>query len=171
MYARTKEVSRTYPPLDTRRENNSVICLQLARSLFLTNQGIESSPYCDIYPLLSLLLNTHEAYLLFSVPSEPLKVNGFSDSSTELNITWNEPRKFNGVLTQYTVYFKLVRDDNNVTKTAEMESSVIVGIGQTTVILDKLGKQRFFNSDIVYIKLYLIITIVCDNHYWLSKRV
>ena len=34
-------------------------------------------------------------------------------SSTELNITWSEPLRSNGILKNYTVYYKLIKHDNN----------------------------------------------------------
>jgi hypothetical protein len=73
-------------------------------------------------------------------PSAPRSVLASNDSSTRLNITWDEPEKFNGVLTRYTVYYKLVRDDNDVEVTGKNWMSINVMTTQTSVTLRDLGE-------------------------------
>ncbi|CAB4016473.1 phosphatidylinositol phosphatase PTPRQ, partial [Paramuricea clavata] len=79
-----------------------------------------------------------------STPSAPLNVLASNDSSTRLNITWDEPEKFNGVLTRYTVYYKLVRDDNDVKVAEKKWMSINVMTTQTNVTLRDLEKYSWY---------------------------
>ena len=79
-------------------------------------------------------------FLSFLAPSAPRNLVAFNVSSTRLNITWNMPFRFNGILTQYTVYYKLVEDDNNQAVTGDSPLLKTVPTNETTQILDSLGK-------------------------------
>ncbi|CAB4020177.1 phosphatidylinositol phosphatase PTPRQ isoform X1, partial [Paramuricea clavata] len=48
-----------------------------------------------------------------STPGIPRGLVATNISSTVLNVTWSEPSRRNGILTEYTVYYKLVQYDNN----------------------------------------------------------
>ena len=81
-----------------------------------------------------------QAIVSFLAPSAPSNLVAFNVNSTGLNVTWNVPLKFNGVLTQYTVYYKLVEDDNNETITDKPWVLRTVTTNQTTEMLYGLGK-------------------------------
>ena len=73
-------------------------------------------------------------------PGKPRDLVATNISSTELNVTWNEPLRRNGILTEYTVYYKLVLDDNN-----KLVSNAYWKSEQTdlrTVNLSGLGKLK-----------------------------
>ena len=75
-------------------------------------------------------------------PNKPLAVNAVNVSSTELNVTWMEPKRRNGILTGYTIYYKLVTNDKNENVTANSStfskntthtSSKLVGLGKSII--------------------------------------
>ncbi|XP_046841964.1 titin-like isoform X3 [Xenia sp. Carnegie-2017] len=79
-----------------------------------------------------------------AVPSEPRNVRASNISSTQLNVSWDEPEKFNGVLLSYTVYYKLIRDDkNNVVHRTSYESRNIYS-DVRTLILEELDKYSVY---------------------------
>ena len=74
------------------------------------------------------------------VPSEPLNLRAFHLTSQKLNVSWSEPERPNGILTYYTVYYKLLRNHHNeVVPGTTWKTKKIFG-NRTTVILNNLGK-------------------------------
>ncbi|XP_046863649.1 phosphatidylinositol phosphatase PTPRQ-like isoform X3 [Xenia sp. Carnegie-2017] len=78
-----------------------------------------------------------------AVPSEPRNVRASNVSSTQLNVSWDEPEKFNGILLSYTVYYKLLRDDNKVVPGTSYESRNISSDART-LILHNLEKYSLY---------------------------
>ena len=78
----------------------------------------------------------------FSEPTAPRKLRGFSISSTQLNVTWDEPESQNGKLTGYTVYYKHMMDDRNKNVPSEewqissttFPATVLVGLGENNLV-------------------------------------
>ncbi len=92
-----------------------------------------------------LLSKTRLIVILFFVsvlaPGIPRDLAATNITSIELNVTWSEPLRSNGILKNYTVYYKLIKHDNNspahgaVWKTKQTP--------HRTVTLPSLGKFAF----------------------------
>ena len=76
-------------------------------------------------------------------PTKPLAVNAVNVSSTELNVTWTVPKRRNGILTGYTIYYRLVKNGKNE-NVADNSSTVSKNTTQTSFNLSGLGKNFFF---------------------------
>ena len=81
-------------------------------------------------------------------PTKPLAVNAVNVSSTELRVTWMEPKRRNGIFTGYTIYYRLVKNDKNV-NVADNSNTVSKNTTQTSFNVSGLGKNFF----LVYIYL------------------
>ena len=77
-------------------------------------------------------------YLL--VPTKPLNLRASNVTSQQLNVSWSEPERRNGILTGYTIYYKLLRNDRNdiVPGTTEREETTK---NNPAVELKNLGKS------------------------------
>ena len=78
------------------------------------------------------------------VPTEPLNLRASNVSSQQLNVSWSEPEWRNGILTGYTVYYKLLRDDKNENVLGATWKSEDIPSNKTTVVLENL--RKFLNS-------------------------
>jgi hypothetical protein len=89
------------------------------------------------------VLKTKLILIVFRLePGIPRDLVATNISSTELNVTWSEPLRRNGTLKNYTVYYKLIQDDNNT-----LISNADWKFEQTdlrTVKLSGLGKLKDF---------------------------
>ena len=83
-------------------------------------------------------LTLYSFYIL--EPTKPLYVSAVNVSSTTLKVTWTEPERCNGILTGYTIYYRLIRNDKNENVTAA--AIVSQTISQTFFNLTGLGKNR-----------------------------
>ena len=92
-----------------------------------------------------LVTNNQNLYFLL-VPTKPLKLRAFNVSSQELNVSWNEPERPNGILTGYTVYYKLLRNDKN-DSVPQATWKTKNNVSERSVLLSNLGK---FVNDILY---------------------
>ena len=82
------------------------------------------------------------------VPNEPLNLRASNVSSQQLNVSWSEPERRNGILTGYTVYYKLLRDDKNKNVLGATWKSEDIRSNKTIVILENLRKflKSFFTK-------------------------
>ena len=80
----------------------------------------------------------HLYYFYILEPTKPLNVIAVNVSSTTLKVTWTEPERRNGILTGYTIYYRLIRNDRNENVTAAIVSQTI---SQTIFNLTGLGKN------------------------------
>ena len=82
------------------------------------------------------------------VPTEPLNLRASNVTSQQLNVSWSEPERRNGILTGYTVYYKLLRDDKNENVLGTTWKSEDIPSNKTTVILENLRKflKSFFTK-------------------------
>ena len=78
------------------------------------------------------------------VPTEPLNLRASNVSSKQLNVSWSEPERRNGILTGYTVYYKLLRDDKNENFLGATWKSEDIPSNKTIVVLENL--RKFLNS-------------------------
>ena len=93
-------------------------------------------------------------------PTKPLSVNAVNVSSTELNVTWMEPTRRNGIFTGYTIYYRLVKNDKNV-NVADNCSTVSKNTTQTSLNLSGLGKNFFILHLFKQIDIYQIRKELC----------
>ena len=78
----------------------------------------------------------------FSEPTAPQNLRGFNISSTQLNLTWDEPKRRNGKLTSYTLYYKRIKDDSNQnvpslewqSNSTTFPSAVLIGLGENNLV-------------------------------------
>ena len=77
------------------------------------------------------------------VPTEPLNLRAFNLTSQRLNVSWSEPKRRNGILTNYIVYYKLLRNDKNQNVPGTTWNTETIYSSKLTVELKNLGK--FFN--------------------------
>ena len=73
-------------------------------------------------------------------PTEPLNLLAFNLTSQELNVSWSEPERLNGILTHYTVYYKLLRNDKNEAVPGKAWETETIFSNRTNVVLKNLGK-------------------------------
>ena len=79
-------------------------------------------------------------FSFYIVPTKPINLRASNLSSHQLNVSWNEPERRNGIITDYTVYYKLLRNDKNeIVSGTTWETEVIAG-NKTTVVLKNLRK-------------------------------
>ena len=77
-------------------------------------------------------------YFFTIVPSEPVNLRASNLSSQVLNISWDTPEHWNGIITSYKVYYRLIRNDKN---TPEENAVWRVNItSKRAIVLSKLGK-------------------------------
>ena len=74
------------------------------------------------------------------VPTEPLNLHAFNITSQQLNVSWSEPKRRNGILTNYTVYYKLLRNDKNENGPATAWEKKTIFSNKLSVELKNLGK-------------------------------
>ena len=86
------------------------------------------------------MLHIPDLYCFYILePTKPLNVSAVNVSSTALKVTWMEPERRNGILTGYTIYYRLIRNDKNENVTAA--AIVSQTISQTIFNLTGLGKN------------------------------
>ena len=78
--------------------------------------------------------------LFLLVPTEPLNLRAFSLTSQQLNVSWSEPERPNGILTYYTVYYKLLQNHHDEAVPGTTWKTKKIFSNKTTVILNNLGK-------------------------------
>ena len=76
----------------------------------------------------------------FLVPTEPLNLRAVNASSRQLNVSWSEPERRNGILIRYTIYYKLLRNDNNKIVSGTSWEKEEIANNKTSVPLRNLGK-------------------------------
>ena len=74
------------------------------------------------------------------VPTEPLNLRASNVTSQQLNVSWSEPERRNGILIGYTVYYKLLRDDKNENVSGTTWKLENIASNKTTVVVEDLRK-------------------------------
>ena len=78
--------------------------------------------------------------VILLVPTEPLNLRASNVSSQQLNVSWSEPERRNGILAGYTVYYKLLRNDKNENVPGTTWKKEDIASDKTTVVLENLRK-------------------------------
>ena len=107
--------------------------------MFVLDNLSAKNTLCDHMFVINIISN-FGIFLL--EPTEPLNLRASNVNSQQLNVSWSEPERRNGILTVYTVYYKLLRDDKNKNVPGTTWKSEEIASDKTTVVLENL--RRFF---------------------------
>ena len=97
--------------------------------------------------------------LSLTVPTEPLNLRAFNLTSEQVNVSWSEPERLNGILTHYTVYYKLLRNDKNEALSGTTWETETIFSNTTNVVLKNLGK--FFILTFYLHEIGILHTCMC----------
>ena len=115
------------------------------------SQKLHALNWVKRFQLMQFSKNTFRAYMFLVdmiirnllsslVPTEPLNLDAFNITSQQLNVSWSEPKRRNGILTNYTVYYKLLRNDKNQNGPATAWEKKTIFSNKLSVELKNLGK-------------------------------